>query len=199
MRWHRFDWAELPNTPWKNGGGTTREIVCQPPGANMNSFDWRVSIATIASDGPFSAFEGVDRFITLLRGGGVHLASDDGTLDHRLDTPLRPFAFPGEARVHGRLLAGACEDFNVMTRRAACHAGVRVLHEAGEASASQGLLLATQGVWSAQAEGHAPHALPVGLGLWWDSGTPVRWRLQPRTADAALLVVTIHPQTDSMT
>ncbi len=165
----------------------------------MNSFDWRVSIATIASDGPFSAFEGVDRFITLLRGGGVHLASDDGTLDHRLDTPLRPFAFPGEARVHGRLLAGACEDFNVMTRRAACHAGVRVLHEAGEASASQGLLLATQGVWSAQAEGHAPHALPVGLGLWWDSGTPVRWRLQPRTADAALLVVTIHPQTDSMT
>jgi len=185
--------------PWKNGGGLTREIVCQPAGAGMDTFDWRVSIAIVASDGPFSAFAGIDRVITLLRGGGMHLSSGDGAIDHRLDTPLQPFAFAGEARVEARLLAGGCDDFNVMTRRSACRADVRVLREAGEALASQGLLLATQGVWSAQAEGHAPHALPVELGLWWDSGTPARWRLQPRTADAALLVVTIHPRTESTT
>lgn len=59
--------------PWKNGGGMTRELVCQPPDADMDSFDWRVSIAHIASDGPFSSFSGVDRIITLLSGGGVHL------------------------------------------------------------------------------------------------------------------------------
>ncbi len=160
----------------------------------MNSFDWRVSIATIASDGPFSAFEGVDRVITLLQGAGVHLASDDGTIDHPLDTPLQPFAFPGEALVHGRLLSGECEDFNVMTRRATCRADVRVLRQAGEISAAQGLLLATHGVWNVQAEGQAPEALPMGLGLWWNHGTSVLWRLQPRTPDATLLVVTIHPQ-----
>jgi environmental stress-induced protein Ves len=84
--------------PWKNGGGVTREIVCQPPGAGMDSFDWRVSIAHIASDGPFSAFPGIDRVITLLKGGGVHLSSADGQVNHRLGTPLAPFAFAGEAR-----------------------------------------------------------------------------------------------------
>ncbi len=66
MPWHRFDRATLPATPWKNGGGVTREIVCQPPGAGLAAFDWRVSIATIASDGPFSLFAGIDRVITLL-------------------------------------------------------------------------------------------------------------------------------------
>ena len=98
--------------PWKNGGGVTREIVCLPPGAGMNDFDWRVSIAHIASDGPFSAFPGIDRVITLLSGGGVHLLGDDGQVDHPLDTPLAPFAFAGEAAIHAHLLAGDCHDFN---------------------------------------------------------------------------------------
>ena len=78
---HRFTREALTATPWKNGGGVTREIVCQPPGAGMDAFDWRVSIAHIASDGPFSAFAGVDRIITLLEGAGVRLHSTDGASD----------------------------------------------------------------------------------------------------------------------
>lgn len=202
MRWHRFDRTSLPTAPWKNGGGVTREIVCWPPGAGLDTFDWRVSIATIGSDGPFSAFPGIERVITLLEGGGVYLASDDGTIDHRLDTPLQPYAFPGEARIHAHLLAGECEDFNVMMRLASCRAQVQVVQQARELSAPQGLLLAAQGVWSVQATGHDAQALPVPLGLWWvgaaatatNLGTTLAtWQLRPQTPDASLLAVTIHP------
>lgn len=193
MPLHRFDRATLPDTPWKNGGGVTREIVCQPPGAGLDAFDWRVSIATIASDGPFSLFAGIDRVITLLEGGGVHLRGDEGAIDHRLDTPLQPYAFAGEARIHARLLAGDCDDFNVMTRRATCRASVTVLHEASTLRAPQGLLLALKGHWQAQAEDHAAEALRAQQGLWWDR--QAAWRLNPQTADATLLAVTIHPQT----
>lgn len=176
--------------PWKNGGGVTREIVCLPPGAGMNDFDWRVSIAHIASDGPFSAFPGVDRVITLLSGGGVHLLSDDAQVDHRLDTPLAPFAFAGEASIHARLLAGDCHDFNVMTRRSACSASLQVLRSACDWPAvSQGLLMAVQGGW--QLEGASPQMLAPQQGLWW-SDVAMPWRLRPQSPDAALLALTLH-------
>lgn len=176
--------------PWKNGGGVTREIVCQPPGAGMTDFDWRVSIAHIASDGPFSAFPGVDRTITLLSGGGVHLLSEGGEVDHRLDTPLAPFVFAGEAPIHARLLAGDCHDFNVMTRRSACSATLQVLRSACDwPAASQGLLIAVQEHW--QLEGaHAQTLLPQH-GLWWSEASPA-WRLQPQGDDPALLALTLH-------
>lgn len=193
MPWHRFERATLPATPWKNGGGVTREIVCQPPGAGLDAFDWRVSIATIASDGPFSAFPGVDRVITLLEGGGVHLSGEADAIDHRLDTPLQPYAFAGEAHIHARLLAGDCDDFNVMTRRATCRASVTVLREATTLRAPQGLLLALTGRWQAQAEDPAAEALIAQQGLWWDS--PVAWQLSPQSADAIVLAVTIQTQT----
>lgn len=176
--------------PWKNGGGVTREIVCQPPGADMDSFDWRVSIAHIASSGPFSAFPGIDRVITLLSGGGVHLLGDDGQVDHPLDTPLAPFAFAGEAAIHARLLAGDCHDFNVMTRRAVCRASLQVVRSACNwPTASQGLLMAVQGHWVL--EGSRSEQLAPQQGLWW-SDVSLAWRLRPQSPDAALLAMTIH-------
>jgi len=59
----RFDYAQLPVSRWRNGGGETREIISYPPGAA--EFQWRATIATIDADGPFSPFPGVDRVITL--------------------------------------------------------------------------------------------------------------------------------------
>ena len=190
MTLHRFDVQDLPATPWKNGGGVTREIVCQPPGTGMTDFDWRVSIAHIASDGPFSAFAGVDRVITLLSGGGVHLLSDNAQVDHRLDVPLAPFAFAGEVPIHARLLAGDCHDFNVMTRRAVCSASLQVVRSACDRpAASQGLLMAVQGHWAL--EGHGAETLAPQQGLWW-SDVAMAWRLQPQSPDAALLALTLH-------
>jgi environmental stress-induced protein Ves len=189
MTLHRFDVQDVPAMPWKNGGGVTREIVCMPPGAGMGDFDWRVSIAHIAGDGPFSAFPGIDRIITLLSGGGVLLLGDDGQVNHRLDTLLSPFAFAGEAAIHARLLAGDCHDFNLMTRRAVCSASLQVLRSACEwPVAAQGLLMAVQGSW--RVEGPSTHTLLPQQGLWWsDADTP--WRLCPQSPDAALLALNI--------
>ena len=101
MREHhieRFDRAQLVATPWKNGGGVTREIVRRPLGANMESFDWRVSIAEDSVNGEFSRFPGVDRVIVLLEGESCALDS----VNHRVDTPLVPFSFSGDEPIGHR-------------------------------------------------------------------------------------------------
>ncbi len=59
--------------PWKNGGGVTVEIAIHPAGASVDDFDWRVSMATVASDGPFSIFSGIDRTLSVLEGDGIVL------------------------------------------------------------------------------------------------------------------------------
>lgn len=56
-------------SPWKNGGGETAEILCHPQGAGFGDFNWRISTARVASSGPFSTFEGIDRILTVLEGG----------------------------------------------------------------------------------------------------------------------------------
>jgi environmental stress-induced protein Ves len=37
---------DVPATPWKNGGGVTREIAVHPQGAGFDDFVWRLSMAT---------------------------------------------------------------------------------------------------------------------------------------------------------
>jgi environmental stress-induced protein Ves len=181
----RFNLADLSPTPWKNGGGSTREIVCRPRGAGMDAFDWRVSIATIAKSGPFSVFAGVDRVILLLDGDGVHLQSAGG-IDHRLDKALQPFAFSGDEALDCTLLGGPSQDFNVMTRRSALRAEVTVLRkESTLAPAPRGLLLAVRGHWQLQADGAAQDCA-AGQGLWWD-GEAQGWLARPRSDDPALL------------
>ncbi len=85
-----FSLDSLPVSRWRNGGGETREIIGYPPGAN--DFAWRASIATIASNGPFSAFTGVDRIITLLNGSPVLLRGEN--VAHRL-LPEKPWLLRG--------------------------------------------------------------------------------------------------------
>lgn len=102
--------------PWKNGNGRTRELAIHPPGANMDDFIWRVSVADVDSAAPFSSFAGVDRSIALLEGAGFTMTLDDGR-HHPLTTPFEPFAFPGEASVTIALHDGPTRDFNLMLRR----------------------------------------------------------------------------------
>ncbi len=186
----RFALANLSPTPWKNGGGSTREIVCRPPGAGMDAFDWRVSVATIAQSGPFSVFAGVDRVIVLLEGDGVRLQSAGG-MDHRLDEALRPFAFPGDETLDCTLLGGPSLDFNVMTRRSALRAEVGVLRAPTViAPAPSGLLLALRGHWQLHAD-EAAHDCAAGQGLWWD-GEAHGWLARPLGDDPALLWVRLQ-------
>lgn len=192
----RFALADIVPTPWKNGGGATREIACWPAGTGLDSFDWRISVATIAADGAFSVFAGIDRSITLLSGDGVLLHGEHGT--HRLDQPLVPFAFAGETPIRATLLGGASEDFNVMTRRGRCRAEVKVWRYAVDGPSTPphaALLLAVQGDWRCAVAGDAPTLLTPGSGLWWSHAAArpaISVQPQPRADDPALLAVIIE-------
>ncbi|WP_394434947.1 HutD/Ves family protein [Streptomyces sp. SGAir0957] len=102
---------------WKNGGGTTREIVCSPPGADMTGFRWRVSLAEVAADGPFSAFPGVDRTLTMVDGDGMELTVDSAPV--RVDARYEPRDFAGDVPTGCRLIGGPVVNLNVMWRRGA--------------------------------------------------------------------------------
>ncbi|MBF7955770.1 HutD family protein [Rahnella victoriana] len=143
--WQYFSFNTLPVSPWRNGGGETREIISFPPG--KSEFDWRASIATIAQDGPFSAFPGIDRSITLLSGEGVYLQANPD-VNHRLDTTGEPFAFSGDIAFSARLLGGVTTDFNIMTRRACCAAQVKAAREALRITRENGgVVYVISGVW----------------------------------------------------
>ncbi|WP_395571109.1 HutD family protein [Streptomyces sp. BK79] len=111
--------------PWRNGGGVTSEVAADPPGAGTGDFLWRISVADVGGAGPFSAFPGVDRIITVVDGPGMELTVDG--VPHRLDTLYEPFAFSGDAVTGCRLLGGPIVDFNVMVRRSVMTATVRVV------------------------------------------------------------------------
>lgn len=113
-------YASLESAPWKNGGGSTTEIAIAPPGAGLDDFDWRISLATISEDGPFSVFPGIDRTLALVEGPGVTLDIVGGKRVFLCDDdPL--IEFSGESEIKATLHGGATLDFNVMTRRARCH------------------------------------------------------------------------------
>lgn len=119
--------------PWKNGGGSTTEIAIAPVGATLDKFDWRVSLATISANGPFSVFPGVDRTLALVDGAGVVLEiGDEGRFVLSEDDPIVEFG--GESPVAATLTLGPTTDFNVMTARERCHhrLGRRVLSGASE-------------------------------------------------------------------
>lgn len=105
--------ADYPTRPWKNGGGTTRDIAVSPPGASLDDFHWRLSLAQVDRDGPFSRFDGVDRTLVLLDG-----AMELHEQDRRIDLVRgKPVAFEGERPIEATVRGGSTLDFNVMTRR----------------------------------------------------------------------------------
>lgn len=99
---------------WRNGFGWTREILRFP--ATGDDWDWRLSIAEIERDGPFSTFDGIDRELVLLHGNGVRLRFDDGEV-RDVEPPHGRVRFAGERAVSGELIDGATHDFNLMWRR----------------------------------------------------------------------------------
>ena len=114
-----------PASRWKNGAGVTRTVAIWPPHATLDDFDWRISIAEVASESAFSPFPGVDRTILLLDGCGMMLSFEKSTIS--LTEPLEPRSFPGEATVQCRPVSGVSRDFSVMTRRGVVQAEVQIV------------------------------------------------------------------------
>ncbi|WP_296250896.1 HutD family protein [Pseudomonas sp. UBA4194] len=108
--------------PWKNGAGSTLEIV-QRRSADDSGYDWRLSIAQIDADGPFSVFAGYRRIISVLQGDGMVLEVD-GVPSEALG-PFQPLIFDGGAQVHCRLLGSPIEDFNLIYRQDRVQASLR--------------------------------------------------------------------------
>ena len=93
---------------WKNGGGVTHEIARQD---HEDRLLWRLSIAEVATDGPFSAFPGLSRILTVIEGAGLVLHAPGETL---MALPMQPLAFSGDLAIDGRLIDGPLRDFNLI-------------------------------------------------------------------------------------
>lgn len=102
--------AQYSVQPWKNGKGSTQEIAK----GEGEPFPWRLSWAAVPESGPFSAFPGYDRSLTLISGGPMQL-SHDGKAPRRLSA-LQAHVFRGEA-VTVATVEAAAEDFNLFTLR----------------------------------------------------------------------------------
>jgi environmental stress-induced protein Ves len=109
--------------PWKNGGGVTREILRVP--ADPGAFDWRLSLATIDSPGPFSTFDGYHRTLVLVRGAGVELNfAQHGAA--RLSAPGHTVSFDGAWQTSCTLLDGPSTDLNLIVSKQRAQSESRV-------------------------------------------------------------------------
>lgn len=100
--------------PWKNGGGVTTEVAISPPGATVDDFDWRISMAKVPASGPFSAFANIDRVLAVLDGEMLLTIGDDRAVSMGPASPA--IAFPGDVPTSAVVLRDVT-DLNVMTRR----------------------------------------------------------------------------------
>jgi hypothetical protein len=117
---HLVALADCAAQPWRNGGGITHDLLAWPPG----EADWqlRVSVATIAQDGPFSRFDGVQRWFTVLSGAGVRLQLPRGGVSLAPGDP--PLSFDGADAPDCTLLDGSTRDLNLMARHSTGRAGM---------------------------------------------------------------------------
>jgi environmental stress-induced protein Ves len=147
--------------PWKNGLGVTTEIACQPPGSDLESFHWRISIATIHADGAFSHFAGVDRHLSLLD-GKVELTVDQASAVI-LKPDSAPISFPGDVPVCAALRSAQATDLNVMVRRSHVRARLRRLTVTGPMTltAAETTMVVSRGPTVSVRCGEAFHRLSV--------------------------------------
>ena len=119
-----LDVASAPTTPWKNGGGVTRELLRLPAHAGPDDWTLRISVADIAADGPFSPFDGITRWFAVLDGPGVRLRWPRSAVHLHPGDPA--LCFDGADAPECTLLGAPTRDLNVMARTNAAQALVDV-------------------------------------------------------------------------
>lgn len=102
---------DIAPRPWANGGGRTRELIAGPRGGHWR---WRLSLAELETDGPFSALPSVRRWFVLVEGDAVELEFDDRVLALRPGDP--PLEFDGALPPHCRMHGGRARALNLMLR-----------------------------------------------------------------------------------
>ena len=109
--------ASIPFEPWRNGAGVTRTFAAQDNA-------WRVSLAEIERDGPYSRFAGVSRTSLVLRGGGVALRHDASVV---LLKPFEAVEYDGDKAWMASLVSGPVTALNVMSASGRYRTRVRAL------------------------------------------------------------------------
>lgn len=112
--WNVVRLVDIAATPWRNGGGVTRELAMWP---DAGDWAWRMSVADVDKSGPFSKFDGIERWFAVLEGAGVQL--DVAGVPHRVTAADAPLFFDGAATTGCELIDGKTRDFNLMVRRGA--------------------------------------------------------------------------------
>ena len=87
MTWQVVRLEDVFATPWRNGGGVTRELAAWPQAADWT---WRMSVAEVGQSGAFSIFDGVDRWFAVLAGSGVQLMVDKKPIAGVIGAPAYP-------------------------------------------------------------------------------------------------------------
>ena len=166
------DLASVPEQPWRNGGGGTRELLAWPPGA---AWQCRVSVAYITRDGGFSAFRGVERWFAVIDGAGVELDFATGRVP--LSAESEPCRFDGAAPPGCRLLAGRTRDLNLMVHSASGQGRMHRLVP-GQAWHSDAAWRAvfTAGALRLQVGAKAVITLPAGSLAWTEDGADTPWQ-----------------------
>ncbi len=162
--------------PWRNGGGSTCELLAWPAGSG----DWqcRISVARIESNGPFSAFPGVERWFAVVQGEGVVLRFANRRA--LLSVGSEPLRFEGASAPQCDLLDGATQDLNLMAQSASGRAGMFTV-KAGEEWDSSAVLRA---VYTAHAalllvDDEPGLQLPAHTLAYSEQAAHQRWRLTP--------------------
>ena len=185
--------VDYRRTAWKNGDGRTTEVFVYPPHADWDTFVWRVSIAEVERDGPFSTFPGVDRTLVLLAGAGVSLIGGDVPLEVRAH--YEPVSFAGDAALECRLLGGAVRDFNLMVRRATARGELSIVREEAGTIKPARFRLCYVAVGSCEClmAGNVPLMLNADHALLFDTedATPSPLHVNPLTPDAVALAASI--------
>lgn len=121
MSTHRPSWrvvgpADRRVVQWANGRGTTA-IVTRVP--DTDEWAWRLSLADVVEDGPFSSLPGIDRWIAVARGGRMALqaGAPDEFMSTVLDETHGAVSFSGDGDTSCRVLDGPLVDVNLMLRR----------------------------------------------------------------------------------
>jgi environmental stress-induced protein Ves len=122
--------SDLIETPWKNGGGVTRNIAARMDG---DAIIWRLSMADVAKAGPFSNFDGLTRILTVIDGTGMSLHSEGETWPADLAVPV---TFDGSATVNATLGNGPIRDFNLMFDPTRCVGSAHCVTHAGTLASS---------------------------------------------------------------
>ena len=166
--------------PWRNGGGQTRELLVWPTHLDhpyRQNWQLRISRADIASNGPFSRFDGVERWFVVLSGQGVllHLPTPHGpTQDLRLLPGDAPLCFDGSLAPGCTLIDGPTQDLNLMARGGK---GFMAPVQSGVAwtgtQPMRGLYTAVAGLWTQ--DSHTVE-LPAHTLLWLEHAPPTAMR-----------------------